>query len=122
MTLCSGNMGLIETMGFELVDGRAFSPEFGEEESKIILNEAAVRTIGFDDPVGQIVNLWGDDKEVVGVIKDFNFESLKETIKPAFLKYDPGFAQKIMITISPQNQQETIAGDYCGDYSGSSGL
>ncbi|WP_339706344.1 FtsX-like permease family protein [Algoriphagus aquimarinus] len=106
----SVNMGLIETMGFELVDGRAFSPEFGEEESKIILNEAAVRTIGFDDPVGQIVNLWGDDKEVVGVIKDFNFESLKETVKPAFLKYDPGFAQKIMIRINPQNQQETIAG------------
>lgn len=106
----SVNMGLIETMGFELVDGRAFSPEFGEEESKIILNEAAVRTIGFDDPVGQIVNLWGDDKEVVGVIKDFNFESLKETVKPAFLKYDPGFAQKIMIRINPQNQHETIAG------------
>ncbi|SFB01354.1 ABC-type transport system, involved in lipoprotein release, permease component [Algoriphagus aquimarinus] len=105
----SVNMGLIETMGFELVGGRAFSPEFGEEESKIILNEAAVRTIGFDDPVGQIVNLWGEDKEVVGVIKDFNFESLKETVKPAFLKYDPGFAQRLMVRIEPQNQQETIA-------------
>ncbi|MEB2781421.1 ABC transporter permease [Algoriphagus sp. C2-6-M1] len=106
----SVNMGLIETMGFELVDGRAFSPDFGEENSKIILNEAAVRTIGFEDPVGQIVNLWGDDKEVIGVVKDFNFESLKETVKPAFLKYDPGFAQRIMVRISPQNQQETIAG------------
>ena len=105
----SVNMGLIETMGFELVGGRAFSPEFGEEESKIILNEAAVRTIGFDDPVGQIVNLWGEDKEVIGVIKDFNFESLKETVKPAFLKYDPGFAQRLMVRIEPQNQQETIA-------------
>lgn len=105
----SVNLGLIETMGFELVDGRAFSPEFGEENSKIILNEAAVRIIGFENPVGQIVNLWGDDKEVIGVLKDFNFESLKEKVKPAFLKYDPGFAQRIMVRISPQNQQETIA-------------
>ncbi|RAI88444.1 ABC transporter permease [Algoriphagus yeomjeoni] len=106
----SVNMGLIETMGFELVGGRSFSPEFGEEGSKIILNEAAVRTIGFEDPVGQLVNLWGEDKEVIGVVKDFNFESLRETVKPAFLKYDPGFAQRIMVRIRPQNQQEIIAG------------
>jgi ABC-type antimicrobial peptide transport system permease subunit len=104
------NMGLIETMGFELVDGRSFSPDFGGEDSKIILNEAAVRTIGFADPIGQVVNLWGDDKEVIGVVKDFNFESLKENVKPAFLKYDPEFAQKIMVRIGSQNQQETIAG------------
>ncbi len=104
------NMGLVETMGMELVDGRAFSPDFGEENSKIILNEAAVRTIGFENPVGQIVNLWGEDKEVIGVLKDFNFESLKENVKPAFLKYDPGFAEKIMVRIGAQNQQETIAG------------
>lgn len=104
------NIGLIETMGFEMVDGRAFSPDFGDEGSKIILNEAAVRTIGFEDPIGQIVNLWGDDKEVIGVVKDFNFESLKESVKPAFLKYDPTFAQRIMVRISPQNQQKTIAG------------
>jgi putative ABC transport system permease protein len=44
------------------------------------------------------------------VVKDFNFESLKESVKPAFLKYDPTFAQRIMVRISPQNQQETIAG------------
>jgi ABC-type antimicrobial peptide transport system permease subunit len=104
------NMGLIETMGFEMVDGRSFSPDFGDEGSKIILNEAAVRTIGFEDPIGQIVNLWGDDKEVIGVVKDFNFESLKESVKPAFLKYDPTFAQRIMVRINSQNQAETIAG------------
>jgi ABC-type antimicrobial peptide transport system permease subunit len=105
----SVNMDLIETMGFELADGRAFSKDFGDEESKIILNEAAVRAIGFEYPVGKIINLWGDDKEVIAVVKDFNFESLKEAVKPAFLKYDPGFAQKIMVRIGAQNQQETLA-------------
>ncbi len=103
------NMGLIETMGFELLVGRTFSPEFGEEQSKIILNETAVKTIGFDDPLGQIVNLWGKDMEVIGVIRDFNFESLREKVKPTFLKYDPKFAHKIMVRISPENQDRTIA-------------
>lgn len=104
------NMGLIETMGFEMVEGRAFSPDFGEEDTKIILNEAAVKTIGFQDPVGQVVNLWGNDKEVIGVVKDFHFESLKEEVKPAFLKYDPGFAQKVMVRIESNDQQASIAG------------
>lgn len=104
------NFGLIETMGFEMTEGRAFSSDFGEEQSKIILNEAAVKTIGFQNPVGQIVNLWGEDKEVIGVVKNFNFESLKEKVKPAFLKYDPSFAHKLMVRINSQNQPKTIAG------------
>ncbi|MFC3415381.1 ABC transporter permease [Algoriphagus hitonicola] len=53
------NMGLIETMDFELVAGRSFSQEYGEEKAKLILNESAVETIGFEEPVGQMVNLWG---------------------------------------------------------------
>jgi putative ABC transport system permease protein len=106
----SVNLGLVETMGFKMVAGRSFSPEFGEESSKIILNEAAIKTIGFEDPVGQIVNLWGNDMEVIGVVKDFHFESLKEKVKPAFLKYDSKFAQNIMIRINSDNQQGTIAG------------
>ncbi|WP_092790760.1 ABC transporter permease [Algoriphagus hitonicola] len=103
------NMGLIETMDFELVAGRSFSQEYGEEKAKLILNESAVETIGFEEPVGQMVNLWGDDMEIIGVIKDFHFESLKETVKPAFLKYDPGFAQNILVRIQSENQPETIA-------------
>lgn len=104
------NMGLIETMGFEMAAGRSFSLDYNNEESKIILNQAAVQTIGFQDPVGQIVNLWGDDMEVIGVVKDFHFESLKEKVKPAFLKYDPSFAQKVMVRIESNDQQASITG------------
>ncbi len=103
------NLGLIETMDFELVAGRSFSPEYGEEREKLILNEEAVRVIGLEDPVGKILNLWGDDMEVIGVLKNFNFESLKEGVKPAFLKYDDEFSTKIMVRISAQNQEETLA-------------
>lgn len=103
------NMDLIETMEFELLSGRSFSPDFGDEKSKIILNEEAVRVIGLDEPIGATVNLWGEDKEVIGVLKNFHFESLKETVKPAFLKYDNTFMQKIILRIEGENQAETIA-------------
>ncbi|GAA0881132.1 ABC transporter permease [Algoriphagus jejuensis] len=104
------NLELIETMGFELVAGRAFSQEFGDERTKLILNEEAARVIGFQEPVGQILNLWGDDMEVIGVVKNFNFESLKEAVKPAFLKYDDKFSTKMMVRIHPENQEQTLAG------------
>ncbi|MCL6257584.1 ABC transporter permease [Aquiflexum sp. TKW24L] len=103
------NMDLIETMDFEIVEGRPFSRDFGDESSKIILNEEAIKVIGLEDPIGATVNLWGNDMEVIGVLKDFHFESLKEKVKPAFLKFDKAFAQKIVIRINPENQLETIA-------------
>lgn len=102
------NFGLIETMEFEILAGRSFSPEFGEEKDKIILNETAAKIMGFQNPVGQIVNLWGNDMEVIAVLKDFNFESLKEQVKPAFLKYDPAFAQKLVVRVDAKNVPETI--------------
>ncbi len=104
------NLDLIETMGFELVDGRSFSSEFGEEKSKLILNEEAARIMGFDETVGTVVNLWGNDMEIIGVVKNFNFESLKEAVKPAFLKFDDGFSMKIMVRIAAENQDQTLAG------------
>lgn len=105
----SVDYGLVETMEFELIAGRAFSTDFGDETSKLMLNESAVKTIGFEEPVGQIVNLWGDDMEIIGVVKDFNFESLKETVKPAFLKYDDDYSSKVMVRIAAENQDEIIA-------------
>uniref|UniRef100_UPI00359473D7 FtsX-like permease family protein n=1 Tax=Aquiflexum sp. TaxID=1872584 RepID=UPI00359473D7 len=104
----SVNVDLIETMGFEILEGRSFSGDFGDEKSKIILNEEAVKVIGLENPIGSTVNLWGNDMEVIGVLKNFHFESLKETVKPAFLKYDNSFMQKIILRINSENQAEAI--------------
>ncbi len=105
----SVNMDLIETMEFEILEGRSFAREFGDEKSKIILNEEAVEVIGLEKPIGAVVNLWGNDMEVIGVLKNFHFESLKETVKPAFLKYDDSFMQKIILRIKSDNQEKAIA-------------
>ncbi|MBD8490928.1 ABC transporter permease [Echinicola sp. CAU 1574] len=101
---------LIETLNMTLIEGRSFSKKFAAEDTKIILNEAAIKAMGMDDPIGKTVNLWGADKEIIGVVKDFNFESLRENVKPAFLKYKPETAQHIMVRISPKNTQATLKG------------
>lgn len=72
---------------FELKDGRYFSKEFPSDSLAIVLNEAAAKEFGFENPVGEEV-LYNDGGsafkkyKVIGVIKNFNFESFKEQVRP----------------------------------------
>jgi hypothetical protein len=52
------------------------------------LNETAVNKIGLTDPVGKSMNWGRHDGKVVGVIKDFHFNSLHETIEPLIMRLD----------------------------------
>ncbi len=76
---------LFETMGFEMAQGRSFSKDFGADSSKIIFNEAALAIMGLEDPIGQNIRLWDRyDYEIIGIVKDFHFQSLHNDVKPAF--------------------------------------
>ena len=74
----------IPTLGMTMAKGRNFSKEFGTDSAGVILNEAAVKLFGFKDPLNKGVMLFGDDSKktfrVIGVVKDFHFESLKSNI------------------------------------------
>lgn len=99
----------IETLGIKLKEGRTYSRDFGTEKSKVIFNEAAVETMGLKDPVGKTVNIWGDDREIIGVVKNFNFESLYEKIKPCFFDFSLNQrASKIMVRVKAGTEKTTI--------------
>lgn len=100
--------GLIETMGMAMKQGRSFSPEYGSENTKIIFNEAGIKFMGIADPIGKTVKLWGEDKEIIGIVKDFHFESFHERVKPLFLRYDPGSTRNIMAKIKAGEQREAV--------------
>jgi putative ABC transport system permease protein len=82
----------IPTLNMEVVQGRNFSQDFGTDSTAVILNETAVRKFGFKDPIGKrISQLELNMKDiktytVVGVIKDFHFESLRSEISALLLK------------------------------------
>jgi putative ABC transport system permease protein len=74
-----------DVLKFELAEGRYFSREFPSDTMCILINEAAAREFGFDKPVGEeIIYNDGAPKKlkVIGVIKNFNFESFKEKVRP----------------------------------------
>ena len=98
----------IETLSMELKEGRSFSRELSTEDSKIIFNETAIKSMGIANPVGQIIDLWGENKQIVGVVKDFHFESLYENLKPCFLLFSPN-EDNIIVKIKAGTQRATIA-------------
>jgi len=103
------NSGLIETMGMEMASGRSFSNQFGSDNTKIILNEAAIKVMGLKDPVGKTFNLWGKDLQIIGVVKNVHFESMHEVVKPMFFLFDAVNTNRIMVKIKAGRERETIA-------------
>ncbi len=101
---------LIETLGFEMADGKSFSEDYGSID-QIIFNEAAIETMGLKDPVGKTINIWGFKRQIVGVVKNFHFESLYEKVKPCFLFLVPmieNTPSKIMVKIQAGTERETL--------------
>lgn len=84
----------VPTLGMEMLTGRNFSRELASDSSAVIINEAAARLLGYTTPIGQTVympdGLMGTRNApytIVGVIKDFNFNSMRETVSPLLLQY-----------------------------------
>lgn len=99
----------IETMGVQMEAGRTYSRAYGDEKSKIIFNELAIKKMGLTNPIGKIVHLWGEDREIVGVVKDFNFQSLYENVKPCFFDLAVNQrASKILVRIKAGEEVQTI--------------
>ena len=98
---------LIETFGIEMAEGRTFDEKFGDEYSKIILNEQAIEVMGLEDPIGKTIGLWGQERQIIGVAKDFHFESLFEPIKPCFFQLGSDLGS-IVVRIAPSNEFQTI--------------
>lgn len=76
----------IQTAGLELVDGRTFNDPLGADSVNIIINQKAAEMMGFDNPVGKSVKWWGvNDGRVIGVVEDFQFESMHSEIQPVLI-------------------------------------
>jgi putative ABC transport system permease protein len=103
------NAGLIETLGINMAAGRSFSTKFGSDTSKMIINEAGIRAMRLNHPVGKIFTLWGRDYQIIGVVKDFHFESLHQVVQPMFFKFNPEQTNRIMVKISAGKEKSTIA-------------
>lgn len=79
----------LPTLGIDLAAGRNFSTDrVSDADGALLLNETAVREIGWvspQDAIGKRAQIWGGDYEIIGVVKDFHYASLREPIGPMVL-------------------------------------
>jgi putative ABC transport system permease protein len=102
------NYGLIEALGIEMKYGRSFSKKYANEEQKVVLNETAIKRMGLTDPVGKWMELWGTKREIIGVVKDYHFQSLYSNVKPQFLLINPQFTSTIVLKLQPGSEVSAL--------------
>ncbi len=103
--IMTASYNFLETFDIDLVSGRFFSKQFSSDTNAVVFNETAIKQMGLEKPIGQFIL---DDIKIIGVVKDFNFESLKSKIRPLAIFVDPGDYMYFAIKISNQNTAATI--------------
>ncbi|UII20384.1 ABC transporter permease [Fulvivirga ligni] len=81
----------LKTLDLEMKEGRFFDLNFPSDSNAVVINEAAVKELGWTDPLSEKLIDFNSDsaiyRNVVGVVKDFNFESLKFNVRPLVLRF-----------------------------------
>lgn len=92
----------IPTLGMEIIEGRNFSEKVQTDVTRAyILNETAVKAIGWEKAVGKPFRVWDEEMgQVIGVVKDFHFKSLHNLIEPLVLKIKPEWTWNAAVRVS----------------------
>lgn len=102
------NYDVIEIMNLQLVEGRSFSRKFSSENMKAIVNEAGIEAMGLVDPIGKEIRLGELPFQIIGVVKDFHFESLHTQVKPMLFVMRPEFTEQVVAKIATGAEMKTI--------------
>ncbi|WP_439474766.1 ABC transporter permease [Algoriphagus formosus] len=105
----------LKAMGYEMVHGRFFSKDFPSDTSAVIINERAFKQIGWTELDGtQKISGFFDgesneNKTVIGVVKDFNFDDLKMQIRPLIMGMREDYFSEMAIRMAPGEFEERIS-------------
>lgn len=99
----------IETMDIELAAGRTYDLTRDKPgRNRIVFNETAIKLMGLEDPIGTIVEIQGEKSEVIGVVKDFHFQTMYNEIRPLFIKLTDEI-EYTLLRLNSENTLETMA-------------
>ena len=111
----------VQTMGLEVIRGRDFSQAEGDKEDVVVIAESAASRLGFADPIGEMIEIVrvsssGQRRSrgplrIIGVVKDFTFESGYEERPPGLLMLElslPAEGELMFVRVKPGDMQEVI--------------
>ncbi len=100
----------LQTYKMEMADGRYYSKEFtADQNNSIIVNESAVKIMNLQNPVGKSIQFSGKDRTIIGVVKDFHFETLHEEIGPLLFLLYPQKLSCLGIRIKGDDVSNTVS-------------
>lgn len=101
------DVDFIPHYSIEMVAGRAYSRDFPADTiSSLVMNEAAAKQYGYADPkkiIGKRFEQWGREGQVIGVTKDFNYESLHQKVAPLAFRLEPFASGYLSLRIQSKN-------------------
>jgi putative ABC transport system permease protein len=101
----------IETYSVTVIAGRRFNPEIASDMESVLVNEAALKTFGLGDPENALkerIILGGDTTAILGVLKNYHWNSLKTEHEPWLFKADSISRRYFSLHVSTGNMNETI--------------
>jgi ABC-type antimicrobial peptide transport system permease subunit len=99
-----------KTMHLQLSEGRDFSKDFATDSVGYILNESALKRIGYKNPVGKPLTFWQKKGTIIGVLKDFHFNSLHTPINPLVLRLGENIEWgNALVRTEPGKTKEALA-------------
>ena len=98
----------IPTLGMDISLGRNFEKRTSDSVG-IIINERMARGFGLDNPVGtEVIDMFDNRFQIIGVVKDFNFESLEGTVRPLAMVYGKG-SNTLSVKLNSENMTAVLA-------------
>jgi len=80
----------VKTLNLPIVRGREFSEDYLSDSSAYIINESAMKVMGYEDPIGKPLTFWQTSGTIIGVVKDAHFNSLHYAVPPMIFRLDRG--------------------------------
>ena len=93
----------VKTSGVKLIAGRDFSKDFASDTEGVLLSSSAVKVMNLQNPVGTRVKLNGNDLHVIGVFKDFIWDSPYQAEKPLVINFNRNAGYRIHLRLNPAN-------------------
>lgn len=103
LNILSCDYDFANALKLKMSQGRFFSREFPSDSAAVIINQSAASLLGWKDPIGKKINNWGEQRgnfHVIGVVKDYNYESLHQVIRPMALFLNGGYYRSTQKFIS----------------------
>lgn len=97
-----------KTLGLEVVLGRYFAPEFQGDSNAFVINERASAMLGYDNPIGEKIHFNRMKGRIVGVVKDYHVEGLKEEIMPVMHTQRSKQFRYFLIRIQPNSVERAL--------------